>query len=48
MCVASFAHLIIFGSIFMVVIWAYPHPFPWVEKVGPSEPNITFLSYGKW
>ena len=46
MCVASLAYLIIFGGKSRVVIWAYPHPFHSVEKVGSSEPKITSLSYG--
>ena len=47
-CAASLAPLIIFGSRSRVVIWAYPHPFHSMEKVGPMKPKITSLSYGEW
>ena len=47
MCAASLAHLVIFGSRSRVILWAYPHPFYLVEKVGPSEPNITCLFFMK-
>ena len=47
MCVASLAYLIILGSRYKVIVWAYPHSFHCVEKVGPSEPESTSLSYGE-